>query len=152
MSPACGAPVELEGRPAGVPVAFWPSMQRAMVLGWVGQLESAREQMASIREDCLKRGRETAVVYVAFYLVHIDIWWGNLTGATAVAQDAMERALQARWRRLAQRCPGDAGQPSRPTPVTSIRPAMMPRRRSPLAGGSAPPLMDGWVSADSGFH
>jgi DNA-binding NarL/FixJ family response regulator len=142
--------LELEERPAGVPVAFWPTMHHAMLLGWVGQLESAREQMASIREHCLQRGGETAVVYVAFYLVQIEIWQGNLTDAAVVAQDAMERALQMG---------GDA----------SLSAAMVMRaalgaytgrvdeaRRDAQTALAASrrvsaPLMEGWVSATLGF-
>jgi ATP/maltotriose-dependent transcriptional regulator MalT len=86
--------LDLEERPEGVPVPFWPRMHHAMLLGWVGLLTEAGGQMASIREDCLAHGAESTVVYVAFHLALIEIWRGNLTDATAVTQDAVERAQQ----------------------------------------------------------
>ena len=84
----------LETSRVDMPVAFRPRMQNAMLLSWTGQLEHAREEMASIRRRCTERGEESEWMFVAFNSLVNEIWRGKFTEATLVAEDAMERALQ----------------------------------------------------------
>jgi ATP/maltotriose-dependent transcriptional regulator MalT len=86
--------LELEDRQADVPVTRRACMQNAMLLAWTGQLERARPELAAVRRSCVDRGEEGELMIVAFHSVFIEIWRGNFTEATLVAEDAMERALQ----------------------------------------------------------
>ena len=86
--------LELEDDDADTPVAFSPSMQSAMLLAWTGRLDQARHEMLAIRRRCLDRGQESEWMFVAFNSVQIEIWRGDFTEATLVAEDAMERASQ----------------------------------------------------------
>lgn len=84
----------LEDRDAAIPLAFRPSVQNALLLAWTGELDRAHEEMLAIRRRCFERGEENELVFVAFHGGLIEIWRGNFTDATLVAEDSMERALQ----------------------------------------------------------
>jgi DNA-binding NarL/FixJ family response regulator len=86
--------VELEDQQADIPMAFRPRMQNAMLLGWTGQLDRAHRELASIRRHCVERGEENELMFVAVHSVLVEIWRGNFAGATLIAEDTMERALQ----------------------------------------------------------
>jgi ATP/maltotriose-dependent transcriptional regulator MalT len=86
--------LELEDRHMSVPMAFRPSMHNAMLLAWTGQLERAHDEMRHIRRQCLERGEESDLIYVTFHAVLIAIWRGDLTEATLLSDDAVERAMQ----------------------------------------------------------
>jgi DNA-binding CsgD family transcriptional regulator len=92
--PSLRRALEMEGRHTGIPLPFRPSMQNAMMLGWTGQLDSAHDEMLSIRRRCLEHGDESGLLYVAFHAVLIAIWRGDLIEAMLVAEDAVERAMQ----------------------------------------------------------
>ncbi|MGC2653361.1 MAG: AAA family ATPase [Mycobacterium sp.] len=83
-----------EDRYAKMPLAFRPTVQSAMLLGWMGQLERAHEQMLAIRRDCIERGEEGELMFVDFHMVTQAIWRGDFTEAALVADDTMERAVQ----------------------------------------------------------
>ncbi|WP_428342124.1 helix-turn-helix transcriptional regulator [Mycobacterium sp.] len=93
-APALRQALELDDQQAGVTVAYWPKMQNAQLAGWAGQLDHARQEMASIWELCTARGRESELDYVAFYFALIEIWRGDFTAATVIAADAVDRARQ----------------------------------------------------------
>ncbi|HET6735464.1 helix-turn-helix transcriptional regulator [Mycobacterium sp.] len=86
--------VELEDHHADIPMAFRPSMQNAMLLGWTGRLDAAHHELASIRRRCVERGEENELMFVAVHSVLVEIWRGNFTGAALIAEDTVERALQ----------------------------------------------------------
>jgi DNA-binding CsgD family transcriptional regulator len=86
--------LELEDRNATMPMAFRPSMQNAMLLGWTGQLDKAHLEMKSIRRHCIERGEENELIFVAVHSVLLEIWRGNFADAALIAEDTMERALQ----------------------------------------------------------
>ncbi|WP_319458315.1 ATP-binding protein [Mycobacterium sp. RTGN4] len=92
--PSLRRALEMEGRHTSIPLPFRPSMQNAMMLGWTGQLDSAHDEMLSIRRRCLEHGDESGLLYVAFHAVLIAIWRGDLIEAMLVAEDAVERATQ----------------------------------------------------------
>jgi DNA-binding CsgD family transcriptional regulator len=69
-------------------------VQNALLLAWTGELERAHEAMLAIRRRFIERGEENDLVFVAFHSALLEIWRGDFTEATLVAEDAMERALQ----------------------------------------------------------
>jgi DNA-binding CsgD family transcriptional regulator len=79
---------------ADMPMAFRPRMQSAMLLAWTGDLESAHDEMASIRRRCIERGEENELIFVAVHGVLIEIWRGNFADAGLLAEDTVERATQ----------------------------------------------------------
>jgi len=79
---------------AKVPLAFRPSVQSAMLAGWMGDLDGAHEQMLSIRRECIERGEEGELIFIGFHMVTQAIWRGDFTEAALVADDTMERAVQ----------------------------------------------------------
>lgn len=84
----------LEDPRADAPMAFRPSMQNAMLLGWTGQLDRAHRELAAIRRRCVERGEENELIFVAVHSVLVDIWRGDFVDATLIAEDTVERALQ----------------------------------------------------------
>jgi ATP/maltotriose-dependent transcriptional regulator MalT len=86
--------LELEDHRADIPMAFRPRMQNAMLLGWTGQLDQAHQELASIRRRCVERGDENELMFVAVHSFLVDIWRGDFAGASLLAEDTMERALQ----------------------------------------------------------
>lgn len=79
---------------ADMPMAFRPRMQSAMLLAWTGDLESAHDEMASIRRRCIERGEENELIFVAVHGVLLEIWRGNFADAVLLAEDTAERAMQ----------------------------------------------------------
>jgi DNA-binding CsgD family transcriptional regulator len=86
--------VELEDPEVFTPLVFRPSVQRALLLEWSGQLEEAAQLLQDIRRRCLERGEEGELVFIAQHAVLSSIWRGDFVEADLVAQDAMERARQ----------------------------------------------------------
>jgi DNA-binding CsgD family transcriptional regulator len=84
----------MEGTGADIPIAFRPTLQNALLLGWSGQLESARDALSSIRRGCLERGEEGELVFVSFHACLVAIWLGALAEASELADDTVERAQQ----------------------------------------------------------
>lgn len=85
--------LELEDRQAPTPVVCRPAMHSAMLLAFAGHLESASDAMQSIGRQCSERGEESEQVFIAFHSVLVEIWRGNFTEATSIAEHAIERAL-----------------------------------------------------------
>ena len=86
--------LELEDRDANLPMAFRPSMQKAMLAAWTGQLDAAHHQWTSIRRRCIEHGEENELIFVAVHSVLLEIWRGNFADAALIAEDTTERALQ----------------------------------------------------------
>jgi DNA-binding CsgD family transcriptional regulator len=86
--------LELEDADADIPIAFRPTVQNALLLGWSGQLGRARDALDSIQQACLERGEEGELVYVSFHACFVAIWMGELADAAQLAEDTVERAQQ----------------------------------------------------------
>jgi DNA-binding CsgD family transcriptional regulator len=84
----------LEAPDVRVPVAFQPSVQRALLLAWTGELDTARDALAGVGQRCVALGEEGEMMFIAFHLVLIDIWRGQLGSASITAEDALVRARQ----------------------------------------------------------
>src|SRR6201999_3296768 len=84
----------LEDKATAMSVAFRPTMQNALLLGSIGELEQARKEMASVRRDCAERGDESEQTFAVFYGLLIETWCGNFVEADAAAEEAVDRATQ----------------------------------------------------------
>lgn len=84
----------IEDPDASMPVMFRPSVLRGVLLAWIGRLEESHEAMAALRQRCVEHGQENDLVFMGFHGVLIEIWRGDLAGATLIAEDATERARQ----------------------------------------------------------
>ena len=84
--------LELEDPDAVTSIFTRPSMHNAVLLAFTGQLDEASEAMRSISADCDLRGEESEQIIVAVHRVLIEIWRGNFTQASVIAEDALERA------------------------------------------------------------
>ena len=84
--------LELEDPDAMTPIVTRPSMHNAVLLAFTGQLDEAHEALRSISADCDLRGEESEQSIVAVHRVLTEIWRGNFTQASAIADDALERA------------------------------------------------------------
>ena len=85
--------LELEDRQVSTSLLCRPTMHNAMLLAFSGQLQQAREEMRIIEQRCGERAEESDQVFIAFHSVLIDIWRGNLSDATSIAERAMDSAL-----------------------------------------------------------
>lgn len=86
--------LELEDRDAAVPSAFRPSAQSALLRACTGQLEQAHEEICAVRRHYVDRGEESELVFVDFNAGMLEIWRGDFTEASRVADHLRERALQ----------------------------------------------------------
>ena len=79
---------------AFTPLVFRPTVQRALLLDWSGQLDRAYAEQQQIRKRCLDNGEEGEYVFIAYQVVLNAIWRGSFAEANLVAEDAMEQAKQ----------------------------------------------------------
>jgi ATP/maltotriose-dependent transcriptional regulator MalT len=86
--------LELEDREAAAPSAFRPSAQSALLRACTGQLEQAHEEICAVRRHYVERGEESELVFIDFNAGMLEIWRGDFTEASLVADHLMERALQ----------------------------------------------------------
>ena len=86
--------LELERADSASPVMLRPSLVQALLLGWTGRLDEARDGLLALRRRCLERGQESDLMFLAFHAVIVECWRGDLVGAGLLADDTMERALQ----------------------------------------------------------
>jgi DNA-binding CsgD family transcriptional regulator len=86
--------LDLEDPDAPGPVMVRPALIAGLLLAWTGRLDQARDGLLSIRQRCLERGEESDLMFIAFHLVIVECWRGNLAGARLIAEDTLERAVQ----------------------------------------------------------
>ncbi|KUI22834.1 LuxR family transcriptional regulator [Mycobacterium sp. GA-1285] len=84
----------LQDHDSEAPIAFRASANNALLLAFVGRLDEAAEQMASVRQHCVERGAETDLIFVAVFSALIEIWRGRYDDATGIAKETVERAQQ----------------------------------------------------------
>lgn len=141
---------ELETPDKSVPVALRACLQIALLRGWTGELTAAREAIAEIANRCEANGQEGEMIFLAFQLVHFDVWLGDLRRAADTADAAM------RW---ARQVGGDAAlfvASSMQATVAAYQGRVEDARRhieSALAagGGSGYRLMMSWAITVHGF-
>lgn len=84
----------LENPDLPTPVMLRPTLIQALLLGWTGRLDEARDVLLWLRRRCLERGQESDLMFTAFHTVIVECWRGNFAEARLLAEDTMERALQ----------------------------------------------------------
>ncbi len=86
--------VELEDPNAPIPVPFRPSVQVALLRGWTGEFEHARNVLAAAGTRCVALGQEHELVFVAFSQAMMDLWRGDLHSVAIAGEETVERASQ----------------------------------------------------------
>ncbi len=86
--------LEREDPLSGATTFFRASAVEAMISGYLGELDLARDQMRSVQKQMLDGGTEVDIIWAAVHLAAIDIWAGRYDEATQAAQEALERAEQ----------------------------------------------------------
>lgn len=86
--------LELEQVDDDVPMPFSASAVEALIMAYAGQIDEARTRMHAVHTRCLERGADRNVLVAAEYCALIEMWSGNLTAATELADGAVERAQQ----------------------------------------------------------
>jgi DNA-binding CsgD family transcriptional regulator len=86
--------LDLEDPDTAAAATFRASAVAAVVGGWAGQLDSAREQMHKVQQRLLQSGTEIDIVWAANEAAMIDIYRGRYDDAAATVDDAVQRAEQ----------------------------------------------------------
>lgn len=86
--------VDLEDESLPLPVAFLPSIQRALLRGWTGELDHAREVLRAAGQRCIALGQEGELVFVAFSQALMDIWRGDLAKVAQAGDETFDLASQ----------------------------------------------------------
>ena len=86
--------LELEDPDTAAAATFRASAVAAVVSGWAGQLDSAREQMHRLQQRLLQNGTEIDIVWAANEAAMMDICLGRYDDAAATVDDAVQRAEQ----------------------------------------------------------
>ncbi|MFG1930978.1 AAA family ATPase [Mycobacterium sp. NPDC048908] len=86
--------LQLEDPDIFTPLVFRPSVQRALLLEWIGRLDEAHRILEAVRRRCAEKGEEGELIFIAQHVVLSDVWRGDFVAAGLVADDAMERARQ----------------------------------------------------------
>jgi ATP/maltotriose-dependent transcriptional regulator MalT len=86
--------VDLEDGDVPMPVAFQPSVQMALLRGWTGEFDHARNVLAAAGQRCVALGQESELVFVAFSRALMDLWRGDLESVKIAGDETVERAAQ----------------------------------------------------------
>ena len=86
--------LELEDHNSFTPIMLRPSVEHALILACVGELDTSYDRMQAIERRCIDRGEEGELIFVDFYVVVNRIWRGDLGEANRLANDVSELARQ----------------------------------------------------------
>ncbi|WP_188108921.1 helix-turn-helix transcriptional regulator [Mycolicibacter arupensis] len=86
--------IDLEVPGGTIVVTFQASAVAAIIAGWRGELDAARERLQVIRQSCLRSGTEIDILWVAHHATMVDLWAGRYADAAATADEAVQRAEQ----------------------------------------------------------
>jgi DNA-binding CsgD family transcriptional regulator len=84
----------LEDRESTVAMALRPSVQAALLLAWTGRLTEAADRLAVIRQGCLERGQEHALMFLDFQRTLVEGWRGGTAEIQRLEQECDARAQQ----------------------------------------------------------
>ncbi len=84
----------LEDREAFTPTVLKPSVEHALILGWIGELDESYRRMQAIQRRCVERGEEGELIFIDFQVVLNRIWRGEFTEAKRVVDETVELARQ----------------------------------------------------------
>ena len=86
--------VELEALDVSTPIALRPSVQSALLATWSGDLERARAELRTVRNQCIEHGEDSELIFVSFHNVALNVWRADFRELAGEAEETMERALQ----------------------------------------------------------
>ncbi|MBE1552659.1 DNA-binding CsgD family transcriptional regulator [Mycobacterium sp. OAS707] len=86
--------LELEDHNSFTPIMLRPSVEHALILACIGELDASYDRMQAIERRCTDRGEEGELIFVDFYVVVNRIWRGDLGEARRLADDVRELARQ----------------------------------------------------------
>lgn len=77
-----------------LPIVLRPSVHCAVLWSLTGRVDEARRTWTALRRDCIERGEEGELTFVAFQGALTAVWSGDIAEATLIVEDAVERAQQ----------------------------------------------------------
>jgi DNA-binding CsgD family transcriptional regulator len=86
--------LELEDHKSFTPTVLKPSVAHALILGWIGELDTSYQRMQAIQRRCIEKGEEGELIFIHFQVVLNRIWRGDFAEAARVTDAAMELAGQ----------------------------------------------------------
>ncbi|MGE2719174.1 AAA family ATPase [Mycolicibacterium celeriflavum] len=86
--------LELEDTESFTPIMLRPSVEHALMLACIGELDAAYEHMREISRRCTERGAEGEVVFVDFYVALTRIWRADFAEAKRISREISELAQQ----------------------------------------------------------
>ncbi|SEH67927.1 regulatory protein, luxR family [Mycolicibacterium rutilum] len=86
--------LDLEDHDLFAPVMLRPSLEHALILACIGELDASFDLMREIERRCVERGEEGELVFVEFYVALTRIWRGDLATAEQLADNVDELAQQ----------------------------------------------------------
>lgn len=86
--------LELEDTETFTPIMLRPSVEHALMLACIGDLDTAYERMKEISRRCTDRGAEGEVVFIDFYVALTRIWRADLAEAKRLAREIADLARQ----------------------------------------------------------
>jgi DNA-binding NarL/FixJ family response regulator len=92
--PSLQRALSLEDRDTRAAVTLRASAVAALLAGWAGQLDEAREQMQQIRLRVLQDGTEIDILWATAESARIEMWLGRYDDAAWLIEDAVQRAEQ----------------------------------------------------------
>ncbi len=94
QDPALEQALALEERDSAITVMFRPTFHSALVCAVTGRFDDADDQLFSVWRNCIDRGEESELVFIAFHAVLNHIWRADFSKARFVAEDTIERTRQ----------------------------------------------------------
>ncbi|RAV13898.1 LuxR family transcriptional regulator [Mycolicibacterium sp. GF69] len=92
--PSMRRALELEDTETFTPIMLRPSVEHALMLACVGELDRSYEHMRDVSRRCVDHGEEGELVFVEFYAALTRIWRADFVEAKRVARDITELARQ----------------------------------------------------------
>jgi DNA-binding CsgD family transcriptional regulator len=90
--PSMTRALELEEHDSFTPIMLRPSVEHALMLACIGELDTSFDRMREIEQRCIDNGEEGELVFVDFYIVLTRIWRGDFVEAKRLAEDVTELA------------------------------------------------------------
>ncbi len=92
--PILSRALELEDHESFTHAILKPSVVNALILGWIGKLDSSYQRLQAIQHRCVEKGEEGELIFIDFQVVLNRIWRGDFAEAARVTDDATELAQQ----------------------------------------------------------
>jgi DNA-binding CsgD family transcriptional regulator len=76
----------------GGPIPFQPRTERALLMAWTGELNSARSELRAIEVHSVENGEDGDSHFVSYHRAMVEVWRGDFAEADRIAADMMDRA------------------------------------------------------------